>query len=134
MVYLNQNSLHDYAIITLIDFKNHRWHKQSDRAVRLASEQYMDIKQPVLNGPSGDTPNGTGGMRDVGKYIKEVYDEYKTLNSTSKKISFLKNEILNMFTVGLVFESIPMVTFFINLLLFELTKDTYNNNTNSTRG
>ena len=38
-----------------------------------------------------------------------------------------------MFTVGIVFESIPIVTFFINLLLFELTKDTYNNNTNSTR-
>ena len=134
VVYLNQNSLHDYAIITLIDFRNHPYDKPTQRTMRLASKQQMKIDQPVLNGPSGDTPNGTGGMRDVGKYIKEVYDEYKTLNSTSKKISFLKNEILNMFTVGLVFESIPMVTFFINLLLFELTKDTYNNNTNSPRG
>lgn len=133
VVNLNQNSLHDYAIITLIDFRNHPNDKTTQRTMRLASKQQMKIDQPVLNGPGGDTPNGTGGMRDVGKYIKEVYDEYKTLNSTSKKISFLKNEILNMFTVGIVFESIPIVTFFINLLLFELTKDTYNNNTNSTR-
>ena len=62
-----------------------------DRTRRLASKQWMKIDQPVLNGPGGDNPNSTGGTwDDAGKYIKELREEYKSLETTSEKIRFIK--------------------------------------------
>ena len=92
----------------------------------------MKINQPTLNAPAGDTPNGTDGTwNDVGKYIKELHDEYKSLNTVPEKIRFIKNNILKIFTIGLRIETIDLIYDLINLLLYELSKETYTNPTSS---
>ena len=54
-------------------------------------------KQPILNAPTGDTHNSTGWTwNDVGKYIKELHDEYKSLGNAHDKIRFIKNNILKI--------------------------------------
>ena len=124
---LNRYSLLDYTIKTLDNFKRHPYDKPTLENYR---KMLLDSKKPQkLNfGPTGGTPNSTGGtVEDVGKYIKELHDEYKSLDTASEKIRFIKKHILSIFTIGLKIETIDLIYDLINLLLYELSKDIPNN-------
>ena len=130
VLYLNQYTLID-TIIILDNFKKHPYDKPTLENYR---KMLIDSrKSQKLNfGPSGGSPNSTGGtVGDVGKYIKELHEEYKSLETTSEKIIFIKNHILNIFTIGLKIETIDLIYDLINLLLYELSKDIPNNSTKS---
>ena len=130
ILYLNQYTLID-TIIILDNFKNPNYDKKTYKNFQ---NMLIDSKksQKLNFGPSADTPNSTGGtVGDVGKYIKELYEEYKSLETTSEKIIFIKNHILNIFTIGLKIETIDLIYDLINLLLYDLSKDIPNNSTKS---
>ena len=132
ILYLNHSSLLDYAIITLLDFKGFH-DKNSEKTYSDALKSSIKIKQPYLSAPGGDIPNSTGGdWESIGKFVRELVDEFKSLDNTFEKIRFVKNNILKIYVVILGIETIPLIEDFIKLLLYELSKDNYNS-TNITK-
>lgn len=131
VLYLNQYTPIDHTIIILDNFKNPNYDKKTYKNFQ---NMLIDSKksQKLNFGPSGGSPNSTGGtVGDVGKYIKELHEEYKSLETTSEKIIFIKNHILNIFTIGLKIETIDLIYDLINLLRYDLSKDIPNNSTKS---
>ena len=54
---------------------------------------------------------------NVGKYIRQLYDEFQGLETTSEKFIFLKSRIPELLTLGLFIESAESINVIVYYLI-----------------
>ena len=121
---LNGQSLDEYVKFTLNDyFKNPD--VLSDKTRRRVESNRIKINQPNLGGPgSGPDSNGTENRwKYIGKYLKDLHDEYEIAKDNKMTLQFIKSHFWELITLSLTFETINVVDFLIKIFLFELSKE-----------
>lgn len=65
---------------------------------------------------------------EVGKFVRELYDDYKDAKKMGKGLQFIKSHFFELFALSTYIGTIDLIEFLINIFLFELS------NENSTGG
>ena len=121
---LDEKSLDEYLIYVMKDtFKNPDI--LSDKTRRKVESNRIKIKQPNVNSPGGGSDsNGTNNTwENLGKYLKDLYDDYKIAKKNNQTLQFVKSHFLELLAISLTFETINLVDFLIKLFLLELSKE-----------
>ncbi len=82
--------------------------------------------QTKLGPIQGDDSNGTESYnphREVGKYVRELYDDYNDAKRLGNGFQFVKAHLLELFALNTYVGTIDLIEFLINIFLFELSKD-----------
>ena len=121
---LNGQSLDEYIKFTLNDYLKNP-DIMSDKTRRRVEYNRIKIKQPNLSGPgSGPDSNGTENKwEDIGKYLKDLHEEYEIAKNNKMTLQFIKSHFWELLTLSLTFETINVVDFLIKIFLFELSKE-----------
>ncbi|OEC94292.1 MULTISPECIES: nitrous oxide reductase family maturation protein NosD [Methanobrevibacter] len=121
---LDGKSSDDYIISQLKNNRN--FNNKYKRYNSNVNKDNINFKIKIGPIPSGKGPkdmDNLGSAEEVGKYLKELYKNYKDAKSKGEVLKFVKSNIKELFALSLYFESIETVNLLINLFLYEIEKD-----------
>ncbi|KZX10706.1 hypothetical protein MBORA_17860 [Methanobrevibacter oralis] len=129
---LNDKSIEDYLKFVFIEIISKNSNR-NPRNIPSKNNAYTNIdvnpsvwlkpKHIVLNGGDPDSKSTDNGWFEVGKRVKELYDEYNVVKAEGKTLEFAKAHYLELIALFLKFETIDVVEFLLNFCLFELSNE-----------
>lgn len=121
---MDEKSSDDYIISQLKNNRNFpNRNFKNNYNLNTINKEFKTKFGPIPSGKDPKDMDDISSAEEVGKYLKELYKNYKDAKSKGEVLKFVKSNIKELFALSLYFESIETVNLLINLFLYELEKD-----------